>query len=638
MYLENIKQPSDIKNMTIAELKVLAKEIRQEILNTVMVNGGHLASSLGAVEIIIAMHYCFDAPNDKFIFDVGHQCYAHKLLTGRYEQFKTLRTFGGISGFPKKEESIYDTANTGHSSTSLSIACGLTRSLLQQNSPNIVVSLIGDGALTGGLAYEALNDNINVNKKQIIILNDNSMSISENVGSTAKYLLKLHDSNAYKQLKSRAYNVVRGFNIDNSAKHMKFLYNAKNSVKYFLQGGMPFEQFGMRYFGPINGNDIEDLITAIQVAKQDTENCIIHVVTKKGYGYKPAEDDPATYHGYTPKTKSTSMQPTKKAVSFSNAFGESMKLIASLNNKVFAVTAAMREGTGLLSYSQMFPNRFCDVGIAEGHATTMCAGLALGGYKPYFAVYSSFLQRAYDNLIHDVCLQDLPVTFCIDRAGIVPSDGETHQGIYDVNYLRLVPNMTVFAPKCAKELEEVLKWSLQFNHPLAIRYPKGSVEQYGEVMPIELGKWDIIKKPQNKENNAVVILACGAVMVEQAVKMAELLNEQGVETEVVNARFVKPIDKAYLKGLDGKFVVTLEDNQLAGGFGSSVIEFFSDNNINAKVLRKGIEDNVLTQGSVAELLDMLKLDAKNLLPSVLQEYKQFVGKNYESWNLCQQKS
>lgn len=618
MFLKEIKQPQDIKNMSIEELYALAKELRQKILNTVMVNGGHLASSMGAVEIILAMHYCFDCPNDKFVFDVGHQCYAHKLLTGRYEQFSTLRQMGGIAGFPKINESIYDAANTGHSSTSVSIACGLSRALWQDKSPNITVSVIGDGALTGGLAYEALNDCINLKKKQIIILNDNSMSISENVGSTAKYLLKLHTSNAYNKLKAKAFNIVRGFRIDNTAPAMRFLYKAKNSVKYFLQGGMPFEQFGIRYFGPIDGHDLEDLINVLEVAKKEDESCIIHVVTKKGYGFKEAEDNPAKYHGYSP-VKPNSEKCNK--VCFSDAFGECMKNLASSNNKVYAVTAAMREGTGLLAYSEMFPQRFCDVGIAEGHATTMCAGLALGGYKPYFAVYSSFLQRAYDNIIHDVCLQDLPVTFCIDRAGIVPNDGETHQGIYDVNFLRLIPNMTIFAPKNNQELEAVLKWSLDFNHPLAVRYPKGYANTESEVIPIELGKWDIIKK--GKSN--LVILAAGAVMVEQAIIASNILEQNGIFAEVVNCRFIKPMDKEYLLTLKDKLVVTVEDNQMAGGFGSGVVEFLSDNQINSKVIRFAINEQFLTHGSVSELLKMTGLDSENIAKVCMDNLNKFKG-------------
>lgn len=615
MYLENIKKSSDIKKLDESQLKVLAKEIRQVILDTVMGNGGHLASSLGAVEIIIAMHYCFDAPKDKFIFDVGHQCYAHKLLTGRGDIFSTLRKMNGMSGFPKRCESEYDVANTGHSSTSLSIACGLSRAFLNEGNDAIAVSLIGDGALTGGLAFEALNDAISVNKKQIIILNDNSMSISENVGSTAKYLLKLHDSNIYKRFKRHAYSVIKGFNVDNAKHTMKFLYRAKNSVKYFLQGGMPFEQFGLRYYGPIDGHNLSQLINVLNVAKKDDESSIIHVVTKKGYGFKEAEEDPANYHGYSPKKS--------KGVSFSKQLGLSMKKIASMSSRVYAVTAAMREGTGLECYAEMFPNRFADVGIAEAHATTMCAGLAIEGYKPYFAVYSSFLQRAYDSVIHDVCLQDLPVTFCIDRAGIVPDDGETHQGIYDVGFLRLIPNMVVMSPKDNIELDNMLKWSLSYNHPLAIRYPKGIYKDMENHTPIELGVWEVLRE----HNSDIVLLATGASMVNMALNVYEDLKGIGIEASIVNARFIKPLDEKYLDSVENKLVITLEDNLIAGGFGSSVLEHLNKKAINASVLIKGIDSNELTCGTVSELQNLVGLSREKLFDNIVERYNQYKKAN-----------
>ena len=610
MLLENVNKPSDIKGFSIDQLNVLAKDIRQVILDTVMENGGHLASSLGAVETIIAMHYCFNAPHDKFVFDVGHQCYAHKLLTGRQAEFRTLRKMGGMAGFPKRNESEYDVVNTGHSSTSLSVACGLSRALLNQGSDAITVSLIGDGALTGGLAFEALNDSVTVNKKQIIILNDNSMSISENVGSTAKYLLKLHSSNTYKSFKNKAYGVVKGFKIDGVANSMKFLYKAKNSIKYFLQGGMPFEQFGLRYYGPLDGHNLSELILAFNTAYADNESCIIHVVTKKGYGYLEAEQNPAKYHGYSPSKKSN-------VVTFSSAYGESMMKIASKSDKVYAVTAAMREGTGLESYAKMFPDRFSDVGIAEGHAATMSAGLALCGYKPYFAVYSSFLQRAYDSVIHDICMQDLPVTFCVDRAGIVPDDGETHQGIYDLNFLRLVPNMAVMCPKSMEELDAMLEWSLGYNHPLTIRYPKGSTSVNSAVCDIELGKWDVI----STADTSLVILACGARMVEVGMDVVSKLSGNGINATFVNARFVKPMDSEYLNSLEGKTVITLEDNVLAGGFGSSVLEYFNANDITAHVSCYGIDDQMLTHATIAEILKMSNLDADILTEKITAKYK-----------------
>lgn len=611
MILENLKSPLDVKDLNMEELKTLAKDIRQVILDTVMENGGHLASSLGAVEIILAMHYCFDVTKDKFIFDVGHQSYAHKLLTGRLAEFSTLRKMGGLAGFPKRSESPYDSVNTGHSSTSLSVACGFTRGFLAQDSDAMAISLIGDGALTGGLAYEALNDAVSVDKKQIIILNDNSMSISENVGSTADYLIKLHDSNIYNKFKARAYNIVKGFNVENTSKTMKFLYKAKNSVKYFLQGGMPFEQFGLRYFGPIDGNNLEQIINALTIAKNDSESCIIHVVTKKGYGYKEAEENPAKYHGYSPKSTS--------GVTFSKAFGESMKELASMDERVYAVTAAMREGTGLECYAEKFPDKFADVGIAEAHATTMSAGLALSGYRPYFAVYSSFLQRAYDSVIHDVCLQDLPVTFCIDRAGIVPDDGETHQGIYDVNFLRLIPNMAVACPKDIAELDAMLKWSLSYEHPLAIRYPKGVISVTSELKEVKLGKWDII----NESDSELVILATGARMVDIGYKVTQNLADNGIKATFVNARFVKPLDNEYLNTLRGKIICTLEDNVLAGGFGSAVIEYMNQNDIDCKTVCYGINDQVLTHATVQQLLEMTGLDEKSLTDRISKVYAKY---------------
>lgn len=606
--LDCIDSPNDIKKLNITELKTLAKEIRQVILDTVLQNGGHLASSLGAVEIIIAMHYVFDAPYDKLIFDVGHQCYAHKLLTGRYKSFNSLRKMGGLAGFPKRNESVYDTVNTGHSSTSLSVACGITRAMKAENDKHITVSLIGDGALTGGLAYEALNDGVNVSKKQIILLNDNSMSISENVGSTAKYLLKLHTSDFYQNLKNKALFVVDGLKIKDRDKSLKFLYNAKNSVKYFLQGGMPFEQFGLRYFGPLDGHNIEQLIRAFKVAKDDEDSVLLHIVTVKGRGFLEAEKNSAQYHGYSPNGGG--------GESFSSAFGDAMIKLAEKDDKVYAITAAMREGTGLEKYSELYPERFADVGIAEGHATTMSAGLALSGFKPYFAVYSSFLQRAYDNVIHDVCMQDLPVTFCIDRAGIIPGDGETHQGIYDLNFLKIIPNMTIAAPKSLKELEAVMEWSLTYNHPLAIRYPKGNVNVPDEIKEITLGKWDVISEGKSD----IVMLAAGAKMVDEGYSAAKILGNLGIDVTLVNARFIKPMDIEYLSTLKDKFIVTLEDNQLSGGFGSSVLEVMAKLRIKADVVCYGIEDMSLTHASVQELLEMTGLSAVKIAERIKEDY------------------
>lgn len=613
-FLDKIKSPADIKKLSIKELKVLAKEIRQVILDTVIANGGHLASSLGAVDIILAMHYCFDAPNDKFLFDVGHQAYAHKILTGRMESFSTLRQLNGIAGFPKRNESEYDVANTGHSSTSLSLACGISRGLKLDNNDGITISLIGDGALTGGLAYEALNDSISVEKKQIIILNDNSMSISANVGSTAKYLLRLHNSKLYNSFKKCVRNVANGFKINTNSRLANGLMKAKNSVKYFLQGGMPFEQFDLQYFGPINGNDLEELIYTFSVAKNNNKSLILHCVTQKGYGYKEAEENPAKYHGYSPNCCSET--------TFSDAFGSAMCTIGGLDDKVYAVTAAMREGTGLKDFSLLYPDRFSDVGICEAHATTMCAGLAIQGYKPYFAVYSSFLQRAYDSVIHDVCLQDLPVTFCVDRAGIVPQDGETHQGIYDTNFLNFLPNMAVLSPKTTAELEKAVIWSLNYNHPLTIRYPKGWVSLDLPPADIELGKWDIISGEADFKNNEIVLIAASAKMCEECYYAAKILEERGVKVTLVNATFITPLDDEFLKAAAGKIIFTVEDNILTCGFGSSVLSHINNNFIDTKVVNYGIQNDILTHATVKQLQERCSLDRESLASRIIKDYNE----------------
>lgn len=607
-FLDKINNPSDIKKLNIDELKILARELRQTILDTVIKNGGHLASSLGVVEIIIAMHYVFNAPQDKLIFDVGHQCYAHKLLTGRYGEFSTLRQKNGLSGFPKRCESEYDTLDSGHSATSLSAACGITRALKSDNDEHIAVSLIGDGALTGGMAYEALNDSDEIGKSQIIILNDNSMSISDNVGSTAHYLLRLHASGTYRRAKSAAHKMVESLNMDKDNFAMRIAHSAKNSLKYFIQGGMPFEQFGLRYFGPIDGHDLKELIEAFEIAKNDKKSVLIHVITTKGKGYREAELNPQKYHGYG-KSSGNGYK------NFSAAFGESMIRLAKSDDKVYAVTAAMTDGVGLEKYASEFPERFADVGIAEQHAVTMSAGLALMKYKPYFAVYSSFLQRACDQVIHDVALQNLPVTLCIDRAGLVPGDGETHQGIYDIAILRVIPDMTIAAPRNNTELDKLMQWSLHYNRPLAIRYPKGGFPDE-ECDEIELGKWEILHK-----SNAVdtpVIIATGASMIYNAKQSLGILLDKGIDAELVNGRFIKPLDENYLNAIANRKIITIEDNLIAGGFGSAVMEYYASKGIRADITVMGVDNKPLEHATVAELQSELGLDVDSIVKQVMQ--------------------
>ena len=551
--LEKINSPKDLKTLSVEELYSLAQELRDVIINTVFKNGGHLASNLGVIELTIAIEYVFNLPKDKLIFDVGHQCYAHKLLTGRYKDFSTLRQTNGIAGFPRIEESIYDTATTGHASTALSIACGLVRS----NPEGNIISLIGDGSLTGGLSYEALNDMATLRQKQIIILNDNDMSISKTVGYISRYLNGVHSGDA-------------------------------------------FGEYGLNYLDNIDGHNIEELINALTYAKNSKRSIVLHVRTIKGKGLTEAEIDPEGYHGYSPKHWD---KP-----SFSKIMGAKLAKMANQNKDIFAITAAMEEGTGLEIFEKTHKNRFIDVGICEAHAATMASGLALGGKKPYFAVYSTFMQRAFDSILHDICLSNLDVTFCVDRAGIVSGDGETHQGIYDVSFLRLMPNMVIASPKDSIELENLLDFSLTHKGPMAIRYPKGNIRiEYSIHEPIQLGKWEYLNR--NDDSN-IVILATGATCVSVASHALEFLKEEGINPTLINARFVKPLDSDVLNEIKGKTIVTLEDNVLSGSFGSAVAEYYVENNIyDVKLHMLGINDKILRTASQPDLLKDNGLDS-----------------------------
>lgn len=563
--LDKVNYPQDLKKLTISQLNTLCSEIRQLILDTVLNCGGHLSSNLGAVEAIVALHYVFDAPKDKIIFDVGHQCYAHKILTGRKDLLKTLRGNNGLAGFPKRQESEYDVVNTGHASTSISIACGLARAL---DSGEQIISFIGDGAMTGGLTYEALNDLACLCKKQIIILNDNEMSISKNVGLISDYLQRL-----------KREKVTR-----------------------------PFALFGLKYLGVVDGHDLKALIKAFNKAKNCNEAVIVHVLTKKGKGYSDAEENPEKYHGYS---TSEQLKPT-----FSQICGEKLCELAEKDENVYAVTAAMASGTGLDTFEKKFPQRFADVGIAEAHAACMCAGLAIGGKKPYFAVYSTFLQRAYDQLVHDICLNSLPVTLCVDRCGIVAGDGETHQGVFDISFMRALPSLTVFAPKDGKELKNVLDWSLNYGKPLAIRYPKAEDGfAYKHHSPVELGKWEYVIKENNSD---AVILATGAICVKNAVKAAEILKNKGFETDVVNARFISPMDKETLREIYGKKIFTLEDGVRTGGFGEGVISYYAENRLSADVTVFAFDNFPYPQGSVEFILKSTGTDSDTIAEKIAE--------------------
>lgn len=559
--IEKINSPKDLKNLSIDQLNQLAEEIRLIITNTVFTNGGHLSSNLGVVELTIAIEYVFDLPKDKLIFDVGHQCYTHKLLTGRYKNFSTLRQKNGIAGFPRMDESEYDVNTTGHASTSLSIACGLARA----NVPGQIISLIGDGSLTGGLSYEALNDLTSFNKKQIIIVNDNDMSISKTVGYMSRYLNGLHGSN------------------------------------------QAFEEFGLDYLGNINGHNIEELINVLTYAKNCKKSIVLHVKTIKGKGLTEAELDPSGYHGYSPKHW--------EKPSFSKIMGAKLTKMAAKDKDIFAITAAMEEGTGLEIFKSQFKNRFIDVGICEAHAATMASGLAIGGKKPYFAVYSTFMQRAFDSILHDVCLSNLNVTFCIDRAGVVSSDGETHQGIYDVSFLRLMPNMVIACPKDSIELEQMMDFSLDYFGPLSIRYPKGNIRlEHSIHTPIELGKWEKL----TNNNSDIVVLATGAVCVSVACNANIALSKEGKKIDVINARFIKPLDEELLMDIKDKTIITIEDNVISGSFGSAVAEYYVKNNIKANLHILGIGDKILKTASQEELLADNGINCEHLINYIKQ--------------------
>lgn len=567
-FIEKIDTPSDLKKLQVAQLPVVADEIRELILKTVFANGGHLSSNLGIVETVIAVHYVFNAPYDKIIFDVGHQCYAHKILTGRRDSVCSLRLSNGIAGFPRTQESEYDVINTGHASTSLSVACGLARANDDENRQ--IISVIGDGAMTGGLAFEALNDIACLDKKQIIILNDNEMSISKNVGLIASYL-----------------NKIRA---------------AKKSRKTFAF-------YNLDYIGVVDGHDFNALIAALQKAKASKKTVLVHILTKKGKGYKPAEDEPEKFHGYSP-TES-------KSKSFSQQLGQSLCLIAQNDKRVFAVTAAMANGTGLDVFENEFKDRFVDVGIAEAHAMCMSAGLALGGKKPYFAVYSTFLQRAYDQLIHDVCLNNLPVTVCVDRCGAVAGDGETHQGVFDISFLRQIPNLTVCCPKDCKELDMFVDWSRNYAKPLVIRYPKSDdFSGYSVHDKIEEGKWETVK--QGKD---AVIFATGAVCVDVAVKASDIAKKHNIDVAVVNARFVKPFDTAMLDAYKDFRVYTLEDGVKEGGFGEGVLSYYNSQGHNKDVGIFAYPDVFPKQGDTAFILNAYGLDAQGVADKIIGDNK-----------------
>ena len=613
MILSEINEVNDIKKIDPKDYPALAQEIRDFLIEKVSKKGGHLGANLGCVELTMALHLAFNLPEDKMIWDVGHQSYTHKILTGRKDGFDTLRTYGGMAGFPKTEESECDCFNTGHSSTSISAGLGFVAARDLKGTNESVISIIGDGSLTGGLAYEALNNAAKLETNFIIILNDNNMSISENVGGVSKYLNGIRTSNAYMDIKDGIYYKVK--DLPSGDKVVDTVRRAKSSLKQLVVPGMFFEDMGITYLGPVDGHDINAMVKAFKEAKKRKSAVIVHVITQKGRGYEPALRHPARFHGTSPFDIETGipLKPTKPA--YTDIFSTVMTKMGARDEKVVAITAAMPDGTGLKRFRNMYPDRFFDVGIAEGHAVTFAAGLAAGGLKPVFAVYSSFLQRGYDEIVHDVCLQNLPVVFAIDRAGLVGADGETHQGIFDLSYLNTIPNMTIMAPKNKWELSDMLKFALADNKPYAIRYPRG--EAYTGLQefraPMEYGKAELLYA-----DGGVCLLAVGS-MVETAERVRELLNEKDIKCSIVNMRFVKPIDEFAISWATSNhsLIVTMEENVLTGGFGESVRAYVDTLPDECDLINIGIEDTFVPHGSVDILKKNLGLDPESIVKRIL---------------------
>ena len=612
-YLDRINEANDIKKIEPEAYDALASEIRSFIIESVSEHGGHLASNLGVVELTMALHLCMDFPNDKLIWDVGHQAYTHKLLTGRKEDFSGLRTFGGMSGFPKHKESPCDAFDTGHSSTSISAALGYARARDLKGEDRTVVAVIGDGSLTGGMAYEALNNVSHLKSNMIIVLNDNKMSISENVGGLSKHLTALRTRESYMDFKMDVEKKLKQIPHvgDSVARSVK---KSKDSIRQlFVKGGF-FEDFGIKYIGPIDGHDIKEMVRVLNALKRLNEPVVMHVVTQKGRGYVPAEQNPSAFHGVGSFDIATGESLASKSLTYTSVFSKTICRLGKAHPDVVTICAAMPDGTGLTTFKKDFPGRFFDVGIAEQHAVTFAAGLAAGGMHPFVAVYSSFLQRAYDQIIHDVCIQNLPVVFCVDRAGLVGADGETHQGIFDLSYLSMIPNMTVCAPKNKYELYDMLYFAYQYHGPIAIRYPRGSAYEGFKNMrpPIEYGKSELMF-----EGEKIALVAVGS-MVQTAVQVREKLLDKGINATVVNARFVCPLDTECLDRLsrDHQWIVTMEENVLKGGFGEACGDYLLAKHEDVRLIHVGVPDVYVEHGGVDQLKKTLHMDADSIVERI----------------------
>ncbi|MGI6412473.1 MAG: 1-deoxy-D-xylulose-5-phosphate synthase [Syntrophomonadaceae bacterium] len=629
-FLESINTPQDLKKLTLTEMNDLAVEIRQSLIKSVSECGGHLAANLGVVELTIALHYVFNSPEDKIIWDVGHQSYVHKILTGRRGQMMSLRQFGGISGFPKSWESIHDAFNTGHSSTSISAALGMALARDISGQKFSIIAVIGDGALTGGMAYEALNHAGHEGRDLIVVLNDNEMSISKNVGAMSQYLNRLRTDPSYSRTKEEIEQVLNkipgiGKNIAKAAG--KF----KDTVKYLMVPGVLFEELGFTYIGPVNGHDLDQLIRVLANARKMKGPVLIHTITEKGRGYEPARKNPDLFHGVGPFDVNTGNQRKKAFKTYTEIFGEYMVKKAQEDERIVAITAAMTNGTGLKEFAHTLPERFFDVGICEQHAVTMAAGMAKQGLKPVVAIYSTFLQRAYDQIIHDVALQNLPVIFAIDRAGLVGEDGPTHHGVFDLAFLRAVPNLVIMAPADEDQFLDMMETALAMDRPIAIRYPKGVGEGKGIT-----GQRQIIPLGQSRTINrgkdlAIIAVGRGVMIAKEA---AALLTEKDVSAELIDARFIKPLDRDAIVSAGQRFkrLVTIEDNCLEGGFGGAVLELLADNAINNEVLRIGIPDEFIEHGKADILFHYLDMDAESVAERIINRWPDLLKKD-NLWGL-----
>ncbi|NMA69323.1 MAG: 1-deoxy-D-xylulose-5-phosphate synthase [Desulfitobacterium sp.] len=626
--LEKITQPQDLKNLSYEEIEILAQELREKIIDVVSSNGGHLAPNLGVVELTLALHRIFDSPLDKIIWDVGHQCYVHKLLTGRQKEFETLRLFQGLSGFPKRSESPHDCFETGHSSTSISAAVGFAKARDLQGEENDVIAVIGDGAMSGGMAFEALNHAGHSTTKLIVILNDNDMAIAENVGAMSSYLNRLRTDPRYDRSKDEIESILKKIP-GIGTRMVKMAERAKDGLKYLLVPGMLFEEFGFTYLGPINGHDQRALEEVLEQAKQVKEPVLVHVLTQKGKGYLPAEKNPARFHGVGPFNKETG-EITKKPAppTYTQVFGETLCQLAEKDPRIVAITAAMPSGTGLNLFAEKFPKRFFDVGIAEQHAVTFAAGLAFGGVKPVVSIYSTFYQRAYDQVLHDVCLSNANVILAIDRAGVVGDDGPTHHGVFDISFFRIIPNLTFMAPKDENELRHMLYTALKLEGPVAFRYPRSvgqGVELEEELQELPIGKAEVLR-----EGKDLTIIGVGP-MVYTCLGAADELQQRGVEATVINLRFINPLDRETILRYArvSKRVITVEDHMLAGGMGSAIIEVLADEGLDDVIVERiGYEDYV-DQGAISILHHGYGISVNGILKAAerLKVLQRIEGKN-----------